>query len=281
MALNWSKDINFAGLLKRKPRRTKDEYPSKTFMNMVVPDEHERSAVKTGILAALGVIGLLLFAKFGVFDFYARVIQKSNELSERTDVLTDIRSQLGDYNEVLETYRMYEAVRMTSEAGDVAAVDALALVDTYVIPVAKLDSLDLAENVLSLELSGISLDTVGSLVSTLYQQKIVSGVQVSTATDETNANNREKTVSMTISLQSSAASDAADSDAVTSGGTSSGASGTSSGDTSDGVLTEDEKTEIRQEVISNLSGNGQTYTDSATAVAEQNAQKQDAQKKNN
>lgn len=270
MALDWSKNINFAGLFKRKPR-SKDVYPSKTYMNMALPDEQERNIRQSVITAVLTLVVALIFGKFGVYDFYDRVFTKNNELIERKAVLSEIQAQLTDYNSILETYRMYEAVRMTSDAGDVAAVDALALVDGYIRPVAQLNTLGLSKNTLSLNLTGISLDGVGDLVSTLYQQPMVAGVTVSTASDATSS--RDNAVAMTIALQSVAAAEAATSEAVTSGGSGNASSdGSGSGNAGEGVLTDDEKTEIRQQVISNLSGNGQTYADSATVAAEQNAQ---------
>ena len=203
MALDWNKQINFVGLPRRKGTPN-DEYPSKTYMNMVLPDPHEQSAHRIVRIVVPLVLALAVFAKFGVYDFYARLFEKSAELDERTLAYERVERQLVDYDSVLEEYRAYEAVRMTQDATDVAAIDALALVDTYVRPVAHVDTLNLEDNVLTLGLSNITLETTSGLVGELYEQKIVRGVQVSTASQgklaKTSLN--DTTVTMTITLKS-------------------------------------------------------------------------------
>ena len=212
MALDWSKRFSSLGL-RRRSARTHDEYPSKTYMNMVLPDMRETTARNAVVVAAPLVVLLLVLAKFGVIDFYARVVAKSAELTRATDELQQVEQQLVDYDSVLEEYRTYESARMTANAGDVAAVDALALVDAYVMPAAQVDSIELRSGQLTLALSDTSLDAVGGLVSTLYQQPIVKGVQVATAANgrDTNA----AIVTMTITLQSEAAAEVAAETAAT------------------------------------------------------------------
>lgn len=199
MALDWNKEISFSGLRKGKPK-AKADYPSKTYMNLVVEDRkalEARRAVPIGILLALLVAA---FAKFGVYDFYDRVNQKQAELSQQQQVLSGLEAQLVDYDEVLAEYEAYESSRLSVDEDTVSATDALALVDRYIAPSARVASVDLEGNTLSLNLADITLDRVGSLVSTLDAQPMVAGVSVSTAaTERTSAS--DVMVSMVVTLQ--------------------------------------------------------------------------------
>lgn len=209
MALEWSTDINFAGLFKRKKRRGKEEYPSKTYINLIIPDEREIRGMRSIVGLVVGVIALALFAKFGVYDFFARVMAKNVELAERSEYLSLLTVQLADYDEVMDTYRMYEAARMTEEAGDIAVVDVLDLTDRRLLPAATINSFALDNNVLTVELSEINLDSVGDLVASLYEEKTVVGVRVTTASSGIdNSDDEKKTVMLTVSLRSTAAAEA-------------------------------------------------------------------------
>lgn len=212
MALEWSTDINFAGLFKRKPRN-KQEYPSKTYINLIVPDEHEIRGMRLIVTSIFAAIAIGLFAKFGVYDFFARVMEKSRELEERTELLSNMTIQLADYGRVFETYRTYEAARMTDEAEDIAAVDALELVDRRIASAATVKSLSLKDNTLTMGLVDIDLDKVGALVSALYEEKVVTAVRVTTASSATSTNDKNA-VTLTISLRSTAAANAEEANAA-------------------------------------------------------------------
>ena len=199
MALDWNKEISFSGLRKGKSK-AKTDYPSKAYMNLMVEDRKTlevRQAVPVGILL---LVLVLAFAKFGVYDFYDRVNQKQAELSQQQQVLSGLEAELVDYDEVLAEYEAYESSRLSVDESTVSATDALELVDRYIAPSARVASIDLEGNVLSLNLADITLDAVGSLVSTLDAQPMVASVSVSTAaTERTSAAN--VMVSMVVTLQ--------------------------------------------------------------------------------
>lgn len=201
MALDWNKDISFTGLRKRTGGAGKADYPSKTYMNLMVRDTKTldiRRTVLVGILLALVVIAV---AKFGVFDFYARINQKSLELVQKSEQLGKLEEQLVDYDEVLSEYNLYESARIVSEGSEVAAMDALELVDRIIKPSANVSSINFKSDVLTLGLSQVSLDAVGSLVGTLYEQPIVENVSVSTAANNQKGEGSNVAATMVISLR--------------------------------------------------------------------------------
>ncbi|HAM15957.1 MAG TPA: hypothetical protein DCP91_08910 [Eggerthellaceae bacterium] len=186
MALDWSKEISFSGL-KNRPAKQKTEYPSKTYMNLMVVDKRTidvRKAVPTAIILAIVVA---LVVKFGILDFYGRVDAKHAELASQQQSLNALRSELTNYDAVLEEYEGYESISASEEGLSVDAVEALGLVDRYVAPSARVASISLSGDTMSLNLADVTLDGVGQLVSVLYEQAIVKNVSVSTAATQQTA----------------------------------------------------------------------------------------------
>ena len=200
MALDWSKNISLAGLRKKAPK-AKAVYPTKTYINLVVEDKKKlelRSTLPKAILVVLIAVAAI---KFGVFDFYDRVAQKEAELAQQTHVLSNLEAQLTNYDAVKAEYETYESTKLVADGMIVPAMDALNLVDRYITPAAQVDSINLQGNTMTLNLSNITLNGVGKLVSTLYQQPIVANVTVSTAATNKGDNTQKTTAAMTITLK--------------------------------------------------------------------------------
>lgn len=198
MALDWNKEISFSGLKKRAPK-PKDEFPSKTYMNLMVSEKKSFDLRSNIPLIVILLIVVVLVMKFGVFDFYARVDAKQAELNAHQQTLSSLNAELTNYNTVLEEYEGYESMSITSSGLRVDALEALNLVDRFVAPSARVVSISLVGNTLTLNLTDITLDGVGKLASTLYEQDMVSNVSVSTAATQETAS-KDVTAAMTITL---------------------------------------------------------------------------------
>ena len=198
MALDWNKEISFSGLKKRAPK-PKDEFPSKTYMNLMVSEKKSFDLRSNIPLIVILLIIVVLVMKFGVFDFYARVDAKQAELNAHQQTLNSLNAELTNYNTVLEEYEGYESMSITSSGLRVDALEALNLVDRFVAPSARVVSISLVDNTLTLNLTDISLDGVGKLASTLYEQDMVANVSVSTAATQETAS-KDVTAAITITL---------------------------------------------------------------------------------
>ena len=198
MALDWNKEISFTGLKKRAPKQ-KDEYPSKTYMNLAVSDKKPFDLRRNIPFIIVLVVIVALVVKFGVFDFYARVDAKQAEYNAHQQTLSALNAELANYNEVLEEYQGYESMSVSANGLRVDALSALDLVDRYVAPSARIVSISLVGNTLTLNLTDISLDGVGKLASKLYEQELVENVSVSTAATQETAS-EDVTAAMTITL---------------------------------------------------------------------------------
>ena len=198
MALDWNKEISFSGLKKRAPK-PKDEFPSKTYMNLMVSEKKSFDLRSNIPFIVILLIIVVLVLKFGVFDFYARVDAKQAELNAHQQTLSSLNAELTNYNTVLEEYEGYESMSITSSGLRVDALEALDLVDRFVAPSARVVSISLVGNTLTLNLTDISLDGVGKLASTLYEQDMVANVSVSTAATQETAS-KDVTAAITITL---------------------------------------------------------------------------------
>lgn len=201
MALNWSKEISFSGLKKSKAKPN-NEYPEKTYMNLVVSTKREVDTRKTVITGVIALIAVILVVKFGIFDFYARVNDKVAELNVQQQNLNVLNTGLAKYDAVLSEYESYESISVTADGLVVNAVDALALVDRYIAPSASIMSISLAGDTMAINVTDISLDGVGQLVSTLYAQDMVANVSVATAATAQTASS-DVTAALTITLKPS------------------------------------------------------------------------------
>ena len=201
MALNWSKEISFSGL-KKSRAKPNNEYPEKTYMNLVVSTKREVDTRKTVITGVIALIAVILVVKFGVFDFYARVNDKVAELNVQQQNLNVLNTGLAKYDAVLSEYESYESISVTADGLVVNAVDALALVDRYIAPSASIMSISLAGDTMAINVTDISLDGVGQLVSTLYAQDMVANVSVATAATAQTASS-DVTAALTITLKPS------------------------------------------------------------------------------
>ena len=200
MALDWGKNISFAGLRKKAPK-PKAVYPTKTYINLVVSDKKKLELRSTLPKAILIVLITVVAIKFGVFDFYDRVAKKEAELSAQTQVLSGLEAQLVEYDAVKAEYETYESTKLVADGLTVSAVEALQLVDSHIAPAARVDSIDLKGNTMSLTLANITLDGVGKLVSNLYKQPNVDNVTVSTAATNKAESNATTTATMVVTLK--------------------------------------------------------------------------------
>jgi hypothetical protein len=175
----------------------KDEYPSKTTMNLAV-SQHPTVDVKRIIVIAVIVLVVGgLFVKFGIVDVYARVGAAQTQLNVAQSQLDAVNGQLGGYSDVEQQYQQYEKSGVSSSSS-VSALKVLEMVDS-VIPESSIASVDLSGTTLKLQITGESLDTIAQLSNKLSTQSMVENVSVSNAA--TNAtNNQSTTAVLTVTL---------------------------------------------------------------------------------
>lgn len=183
MALDWNKDVSFTGLRKKKGK-AKSGFPTKAYINLAIEEQRTIDARKAAILAVFLVILIALFVKFGVYDFLDRVNVKQAELNAAHRTLDGLEAQLVGYDEVKAEYDAFEAAMLVSGESLVSVTDALDLIDKHISPVAQVASISFKDDTLTLNLANTTLDQMGELVDTLYEQPIVKGASVATASSQ-------------------------------------------------------------------------------------------------
>jgi hypothetical protein len=175
-------------------------YPTKTSINLVRADSQGSNTAMTLLGGLVLLVLVLLFIKFAVFDVYGQVDARKADLAQQAQALAAVDGGLSDYDSVKSEYESYGPYLAGDASSSVDAQSAFDLVDRHVAPFATIVSASLKDDTLSLSLTGISLDSIGTLVTSLRAQPIVSDVSVSTAATAATAA-QDTYVGLTVSLR--------------------------------------------------------------------------------
>jgi hypothetical protein len=177
MAIDLNKPIHLGNLGKRGSAGA-GRAPVKTSMNLYSVG-NQKTDMHTFVPVALAlVIAVALFAKFGVIDQIARVSSAQAELADKQAQASQVEGSLQGYDAVAQEYKSYTTTLNPSE---VNVINVLNMVDTQVRSSADVTAVNLKDNILTLTLTGVSLDAVGTLTTALQNQSMVTNVGVSTA----------------------------------------------------------------------------------------------------
>lgn len=155
--------------------------PTKTTMNFA----RRESGVKLGRVApaALVVIAIVAIgAKVGILDLLDQKTAAYANLASKQEQLVAISMQLTEYDEVAALYGRYSYGWMDeSETSLVSRLDVLDLIEEKLASVAYVSNFSVNGNVLTLNLSGVTLDEISAIVRDLESSPMVLGVTVSSA----------------------------------------------------------------------------------------------------
>ena len=171
--------------------------PSKKTMNFV----HHKSNFnpkKVLPLVAVAIIALVLLAKFGIMDQLDKKTAAYNELTQRQEQLAAVNAKLADYDELSKKYGRYSYGWMNeTEVSMVSRMDVLALVEAKITPAAVVENIAVNNNVLTLNIHGITLEQASAMVKSLEASEMVSSATVYNASAE---NAEEASIFMSIIL---------------------------------------------------------------------------------
>lgn len=199
MALDWNKEISF-GRKKGgggKPKGPAGALPTKTTMNLMSKDRHAGDQRKRIITIAAIVLVAVLFGKFAIFDLFAQVNAKQNELGQAQTEMISAQSQLGDYSSVLSEYQSYiGAEREGSLIPDALIV--VKMIDHVVGEEANITGISMSDTQVTVNINKITLKKVGDLAKKLRKQEIVQSVSVSTADNAQQGSDVTATLTVTL-----------------------------------------------------------------------------------
>ncbi len=171
-------------------------YPDKTTVNLVVRERTPRQVSQAVCLAVILMVVVAVFAKFAVIDRLAAASRAEAAAAAVEQELARLQAQNVDYDRVQLEYQRYFSKELTQEqAGSADCMEVLDLLETKLMRGAQVASAAFSSNVLSLQLTGISLDGTSALLADLYTNPLVTNVELYTAAEADSG-----TVTLTITL---------------------------------------------------------------------------------
>lgn len=158
--------------------------PTKKTMNFV----HHASSFnpkKVLPLAIVVIIVAAVFAKFGIMDQLDKKTAAYNDLAQRQEQLAVVNTKLAGYDELEKQYGRYSYGWMSeSEVSMVSRMDVLALVEQKISPASVIENIAVNNNVLTLNIHGITLEQASAMVKSLEESEMVSSATVYSASAE-------------------------------------------------------------------------------------------------
>ena len=160
------------------------QMPSKKTMNFV---HHQSSFNLKKVLPVLVIILAIgiVFAKFGFMDPLAEKAAAYNELALKQEQLAAINTKLTGYDELAKEYGRYSYGWMDETEGNmVSRMDVLHLVEEEISTKAYIDNLAVNNNVLTLNIHGITREQASAMVKSLEERGRVESAAVYNAVAE-------------------------------------------------------------------------------------------------
>lgn len=179
------------------------KYPTKTDINLAIHERKKRNLhtlIPTFIVLA---VFISLFTKFAVVDRLDAANQAEASAAEVQSQLLSLKNYTKDYDNVLEKYNELLATRASA---DVIAtpMERLGLIEKYLITTSQVDSFDVLDDIITVKISGVTLNQISSIFVTLMSDPLISNVQVYTAsTSDKNASLTSATMTIQLAVDNS------------------------------------------------------------------------------
>lgn len=155
---------------------------SKRTMNFV---HHKSSFNPWKVLPVVLVLILVLaiFAKVGFLDQLSKKTLAYSELAAKQEQLAAINTRLVGYDELANQYGRYSYGLMNeTEINMVSRMDVLNLLQKQIAPKATIENFAVNNNVLTMNIHGITLEEASAMVKNLESTDLVSRASVNSAT---------------------------------------------------------------------------------------------------
>jgi hypothetical protein len=149
---------------------------------------HHQSGINLKKLIPALVLVLIigaLFAKFAILDPLAKRDVALGELTDKQTQLALINGKLTGYEELAQQYGRYSYGWMNeTEVNMVSRMDVLQLVEQEISTKAIIDNMAVNNNVLTLNIHGITLEQASTMVRSLEERGLVESAAVYNAVAE-------------------------------------------------------------------------------------------------
>lgn len=158
--------------------------PTKRTMNFA---RHESSIDPKKVIPLVLVLLIVaaVFAKVGILDPLDKKTDAYNELALKQEQLAAVNAKLTGYDELANQYGRYSYGWMNeTEVNMVSRMDVLELVESRIARQAVIDNMAVNNNVLTLNIHGITLEKASSMVKNLEKSSLVESASVYSAVAE-------------------------------------------------------------------------------------------------
>jgi len=181
------------------------QYPVKTSVNLLYRKKSSVSPMQMLLAAAVFAIVLAVFSKFAVIDRLSAAGKAQREAENIEKALADVRQSNSDYEEVLREYQHYYFSAADSENGDPKAyvdyLDVLEFLDAELLYRAETQTINLAGNMLTVNLTKITLEDASVIAGSLARYDVVKDVRVSSANRQQEAEGATVCLNITLETQ--------------------------------------------------------------------------------
>lgn len=167
---------------RRVKKNVRGRMPTKRTINLVLIDEN-RISIKKAAPAILLIVALaVVFSKYMVADRLIAVSEASGRVSRLRSNLDSALELSQSFGDVEDTYAHYTTAGMTAqELGLVDRVRVTELVGTILPAGDVAKTWSVSDNVLTVEVSGSSLETLNDLARQMEEDPIVDSCTITTA----------------------------------------------------------------------------------------------------
>jgi len=158
--------------------------PSKQTINFVI-EKRRISPMKLVIVILLVLLVLAVAGKYGFLDQMAKVDDAEANLASKQAELAAVNAKIASYGDLADSYERYSYYWMTeSELALVDRLDVLHLLEDEVMGVATVENFALDDNILTMNIHGVTLDRASRIVNELESSPLVESAAVYSASAE-------------------------------------------------------------------------------------------------
>ena len=179
-------------------KKNSNKYPVKSDINLAIREKKQSKLSTTVPTVIVLVIVIALFSKFAVINRLEQASEAEHSAAVAQQQLETLKEYTNNYPKVLEEYNALLASK--SSINVVATpMERLGLVERYLISASQVNSFDVVDDVITAQISGVTLNQISTIYANLMSDPLIENVQVYTASTN-DKNNSLTTATMTIQL---------------------------------------------------------------------------------
>ena len=178
-------------------KKNKNKIPSKKVMNLYYKEDTTTRPSTIALYVLFILVALLAVGKVAVYDLAVKLEDEQAKLAYNQSLLDAQTEYLADYKDVSSQYSRYSYSYLTAEERLCDRMDILSMLEVTVFARAKMDSLVITDDIVSISFKGLNLEETARLASEIEAYEIVDKVTVNTSSLNSNGSEEGKNAIVT------------------------------------------------------------------------------------